>query len=83
MKFEALQVVCRWPWQILGDIRTEARARQKIFCLVNNAWLPISDLPNFTKFAHKTCICEMGNLSEHNFENLSAGGLFFKKTNSG
>jgi len=73
-------IVCRWPWQILGAIRAEARERGDFFCPVNNARryrFPIS----FTKFAHRTWICVAMNPFEHDFENLPAKGLFQKKAN--
>ena len=54
-------IVWSWPWQILGTIRAEARAgeRVEILFFLSGKQPAISrtfGLPNFAKFAHKTWI---------------------------
>ena len=84
MKFGELRVYFwSWCWQILGEIRAEARAGDRTEILFflwgkQRTTLPISGQPYFTKFAHKTWIC-VAILSENIFENLPVRGLFLPK----
>jgi len=71
-------IVCRWPCQILGAIRIEARARERgeslLFCEVglNNAQV--------YRNLHTRCgSVPRWILSEPNFENLPAIRLFYKQ----
>ena len=84
MKFRTLWVHC-----LAGSGRFWVRSAQKWqreseanFCFFlsgkQRTTLPIFSLPNFTKFAHKTWICEAVNRFR-NFENLPARGRLFPK----
>jgi len=49
-------IVCRWSWQILGAIRTEARARRSfvVFCQVSKGATSLTTgRPNFTKLPNE------------------------------
>ena len=71
-------IVYRCPWQILGAIGAEARAR-RIFCQVSNArfqWLPVGQISR--KLHTRRGYVSRWIFLELNFENLPARGLFPK-----
>ena len=76
--------VCRWPWQILGAIRAETRARERaeilFFGEVNNAQLYRFLVSQISRKLHtRRGSVSRWILSEWNFENLPARGCFFPK----
>ena len=77
-------IVCRWPCQILGAIRAEARARERadfLFFLSceQRAISPTFRRPNFTKIAHKMWIRVAMTPFGTEFWKSSRKGSFSKK----
>ena len=76
-------IVCRWPWHILGAIRTELRVRERgqiVFCQVSNSRFHRLPVDQISRNLHaRRGSVSRWILSEHNFENFPYGVIFSKK----
>jgi len=79
-------IVRRWPCQILGAIRAEARARERadflFFCRVSNVRFHRLSVDQISRKLHtRRKSVSWWTLSEQNFDNFRIRGRFFKKAN--